>query len=98
MLKRYSIKIDKIEQNLRAIKKIIVNKVFEFTTIEHHKIFIKRKNVNEMKKNKKIKKQGANNNKLHYFLHIQIEMIFFHTFYAFTPYTIKLIHSLVGNE
>jgi hypothetical protein len=51
-----------------------------------------------MKKNKKIKKQGANNNKLHYFLHIQIEMIFFHTFYAFTPYTIKLIHSLVGNE
>lgn len=68
MLKRYSIKIDKIEQNLRAIKKIIVNKVFEFTTIEHHKIFIKRKNVNEMKKkNKKIKKQGANNNKFHYF-------------------------------
>ena len=52
MLKRYSIKIDKIEQNLRAIKKIIVNKVFEFTTIEHHKIFIKRKNVNEMKKKK----------------------------------------------
>jgi hypothetical protein len=49
MLKRYSIKIDKIKQTIRAVKKVVINKVLELAAGEHDKIFIKRKNINEMK-------------------------------------------------
>jgi hypothetical protein len=53
MLKRYSIKIDKIKSTIRAIKKRGVNKVLKLAAREHDKIFIERKNINEMKNKQK---------------------------------------------